>query len=194
MVVAAMLRQPVLLYDQLGEAIALTVQNDRDGPQRPQGDWSQMMKTFESDGVRIAFVDEAPAEPRATVLLIHGFASNAATNWGVTGWIRDLVHAGYRVVAFDNRGHGESEKLYELGNYGAPAMAEDGRRLMDHLKIDAAHVMGYSMGRASQRFSRCDIRSACGRRSSAGLASTWCAAWRGRGRSRMRWRRPRSMT
>ncbi len=105
-----------------------------------------MMKTFESDGVRIAFVDEAPAEPRATVLLIHGFASNAATNWGATGWIRDLVHAGYRVVAFDNRGHGESEKLYELGDYGAPAMAEDGRRLMDHLKIDAAHVMGYSMG------------------------------------------------
>jgi pimeloyl-ACP methyl ester carboxylesterase len=69
-----------------------------------------------------------------------------ATNWGATGWIRDLKQAGYRVIAYDNRGHGESEKLYELGDYGAPAMAEDGRRLLDHLGIRAAHVMGYSMG------------------------------------------------
>lgn len=104
------------------------------------------MKTFDSDGVRIAYVDEAPAEPRGTVLLIHGFASNVATNWGATGWIRELNHAGYRVVAFDNRGHGESEKLYELGDYGAPLMSEDARRLLDHLGIEQAHVMGYSMG------------------------------------------------
>lgn len=105
-----------------------------------------MMKTFDSDGVRIAFVDEAPAEPRASILLIHGFASNTATNWGATGWIRDLVRGGYRVVAFDNRGHGESEKLYGLGDYGAPLMSEDARRLLNHLGIETAHVMGYSMG------------------------------------------------
>lgn len=105
-----------------------------------------MMKSFDSAGVRIAYLDEAPAEPRATVLLIHGFASNVATNWGATGWIRELNHAGYRVVAYDNRGHGESEKLYELADYGAPAMSEDARRLLDHLEIQSAHVMGYSMG------------------------------------------------
>ncbi len=105
-----------------------------------------MMKTFDSAGVRIAYVDEAPADYRATILLIHGFASNVATNWGATGWIRELVHAGYRVVAFDNRGHGESEKLYELADYGAPAMSEDARRLLEFLQIPSAHVMGYSMG------------------------------------------------
>lgn len=105
-----------------------------------------MMKTFDSAGVRIAYVDEAPADYRATILLIHGFASNVATNWGATGWIRELVHAGYRVVAFDNRGHGESEKLYELADYGAPAMSEDARRLLEFLQIRSAHVMGYSMG------------------------------------------------
>lgn len=105
-----------------------------------------MMKTFDSEGVRIAFVDETPAEPLGTILLIHGFASNVATNWGATGWIRKLVHAGYRTIAFDNRGHGESEKLYELGDYGAPLMSEDARRLLDHLQIETAHVMGYSMG------------------------------------------------
>lgn len=105
-----------------------------------------MSKMFDSDGVRIAYIDEAPAEPRGTVLLIHGFASNVATNWGATGWVRKLVHAGYRVIAFDNRGHGESEKLYELGDYGAPLMSEDARRLLDHTGVEAAHVMGYSMG------------------------------------------------
>lgn len=105
-----------------------------------------MMKTFDSDGVRIAYIDEKPADARGTVLLIHGFASNTSTNWGATGWIRELVHAGYRAVAYDNRGHGESEKLYELADYGAPAMSEDARRLLDHLEIPAAHVMGYSMG------------------------------------------------
>jgi pimeloyl-ACP methyl ester carboxylesterase len=105
-----------------------------------------MTQTFESDGVRIAFIDEAPADPRATVLLIHGFASNVAMNWVATGWVRDLKATGYRVVAFDNRGHGGSEKLYELADYGAPLMAEDARRLMEHLGIASAHVMGYSMG------------------------------------------------
>lgn len=105
-----------------------------------------MMKNFNSAGVRTAYVDETPADPRATVLLVHGFASNVATNWGATGWIRELNHAGYRVVAFDNRGHGESEKLYELADYGAPAMSEDAYRLLQHLGIPSAHVMGYSMG------------------------------------------------
>lgn len=104
------------------------------------------MKVFDSDGVHIAYVDEQPLDPKATVLLIHGFASNVATNWGATGWIRELNHAGYRVVAFDNRGHGESQKLYELSDYGAPLMAEDARRLLDHLAVEQAHVMGYSMG------------------------------------------------
>jgi pimeloyl-ACP methyl ester carboxylesterase len=101
------------------------------------------MPIFDSDGVRIAFTDEGAGEP---VLLIHGFASNSATNWGDTGWIRLLVREGYRVVAIDNRGHGESDKLYDPKAYSAPVMAEDARRLLDHLGIAQADVMGYSMG------------------------------------------------
>jgi pimeloyl-ACP methyl ester carboxylesterase len=80
------------------------------------------------------------------VLLIHGFASNVATNWTNTGWVDLLAKAGYRVVACDNRGHGQSQKLYELTDYGAPLMAEDARRLLDHLGIARANVIGYSMG------------------------------------------------
>lgn len=106
------------------------------------------MKTFSSDGVTLAYLDERPADrPDAEpVLLIHGFASNANVNWVDTGWVSDLLAAGYRVIAFDNRGHGHSEKLYGLEDYGAPLMAEDARRLLDHLSIPRAHVIGYSMG------------------------------------------------
>lgn len=105
------------------------------------------METFSSDGVTLAYLDEGAARPgAAAVLLIHGFASNAMVNWVDTGWVADLTAAGYRVIAFDNRGHGRSEKLYRLEDYGAPLMAEDARRLLDHLAIARAHVIGYSMG------------------------------------------------
>ena len=101
------------------------------------------MHTFTSDGVEIAYLDEGTGPP---ILLIHGFASNAATNWVDTGWVRYLNRDGYRVIALDNRGHGASSKLYDPAEYTTALMAEDARRLLDHLHIPQAHVMGYSMG------------------------------------------------
>jgi pimeloyl-ACP methyl ester carboxylesterase len=101
------------------------------------------MESFDSDGARIAYIDEGKGEP---ILLIHGFASNVVTNWVNPGWVSTLTQAGRRVIAYDNRGHGGSEKLYDPNAYGAPSMAEDGRRLLDHLGIERADVMGYSMG------------------------------------------------
>ena len=73
-----------------------------------------MLQHFSSDGVDIAFIDVAPqaldlGEP---ILLIHGFASNHRVNWVEPRWVETLAQAGRRVVAFDNRGHGQSEKLY----------------------------------------------------------------------------------
>lgn len=99
--------------------------------------------TFQSDGVEIAYLDEGAGEP---VLLIHGFASNMRINWVDPAWVRTLTRAGYRVIAYDNRGHGLSQKLYDVKDYGAPLMAEDARRLLDHLGLPRADVMGYSMG------------------------------------------------
>jgi pimeloyl-ACP methyl ester carboxylesterase len=101
------------------------------------------MQTFDSDGVRIAFTDEGSGQP---ILLIHGFASSVKDNWLDPGWVSFLTGNGFRVVAIDNRGHGESEKLYDVAAYGAPLMAQDARRLFDHLGIPRADVMGYSMG------------------------------------------------
>jgi pimeloyl-ACP methyl ester carboxylesterase len=105
------------------------------------------MRYFNSDGVSIAYIDVPPHEGQGDpILLIHGFASNHAVNWVNTLWVKTLTRAGYRVIAFDNRGHGESEKLYDPVAYDSYRMAEDGRRLLDHLGIERADVMGYSMG------------------------------------------------
>ena len=105
------------------------------------------MQSFDSDGVRIAYIDHPPASGTGEpVLLIHGFASSHAVNWVNTTWVRSLAHAGYRVIAFDNRGHGQSDKLYDPAAYHSAVMAGDGRRLLDHLGIARADVMGYSMG------------------------------------------------
>ena len=101
------------------------------------------MPEFDSDGVRIAYIDEGAGEP---TLLIHGFASNVAANWMDPSWVATLLGAGRRVIAYDNRGHGRSEKLYDPALYGAPAMAEDACRLLAHLGIARADVLGYSMG------------------------------------------------
>jgi len=103
------------------------------------------VEVFNSKGVEIAFVDhgDPKGEP---ILLIHGFASNHKVNWVETGWVQTLTKAGRRVVALDNRGHGASAKLYSPGDYPAPVMAEDAARLLDHLDIETADVMGYSMG------------------------------------------------
>ena len=98
---------------------------------------------FQSDGVEIAYLDEGAGDP---ILLIHGFASNTNVNWVDTGWVRFLTSNGFRVISIDNRGHGQSQKLYDVEDYGAPLMAEDARRLLDHLGIGRADVMGYSMG------------------------------------------------
>ncbi|MEO1205881.1 MAG: alpha/beta hydrolase [Pseudomonadota bacterium] len=107
------------------------------------------MTSFTSDGQDIAFIDVAPTSDKGhgePILLIHGFASNTRVNWINTGWVKTLTDAGFRVIAFDNRGHGESSKPHDQSVYGAPLMAGDAARLLDHLNIGKAHVMGYSMG------------------------------------------------
>lgn len=101
------------------------------------------MHKFNSAGVEIAFEEAGQGFP---ILLIHGFASNGRVNWWDTGWVKTLVEAGHRVITFDHRGHGQSEKLYDPARYPAAEMAEDAVRLLDHLGIGQADVMGYSMG------------------------------------------------
>ena len=101
------------------------------------------MQSFNSDGLEIAYQVEGEGEP---ILLIHGFASNARVNWAATGWVGFLAERGREVIAVDNRGHGMSAKPHDPAAYPATEMAEDARRLIEHLGYDAMDVMGYSMG------------------------------------------------
>jgi len=99
------------------------------------------------DGVDIAYFDIADEAPDGRViLLIHGFASTARVNWIGTGWVDTLTEAGYRVVALDNRGHGGSSKFYSPDDYGPDIFTADALKLLNHLDIEHADIMGYSMG------------------------------------------------
>jgi pimeloyl-ACP methyl ester carboxylesterase len=95
---------------------------------------------FDSAGVRIHYTAEGKGEP---VILIHPFGLTAA-DWNRMGVIQALS-GDYRVIAIDVRGHGLSEKPHDPSAYGTK-IVDDVIRLMDHLKIEKAHVVGYSMG------------------------------------------------
>lgn len=101
------------------------------------------MPSFKHGDIEIAYLDEGEGEP---VLLVHGFASNKEVNWVQPGWVSALVRDGRRVIAADNRGHGASTKLHDVAAYGIDKIADDLVALLDHLKIERADVIGYSMG------------------------------------------------
>lgn len=99
------------------------------------------------DGVEIAYDDISPAgAPERTILLIHGFASNRNEGWRRTGWYGAFERRGMRVIALDQRGHGESAKLHEPEAYERQKLAGDAVALLDHLGVGRADVFGYSMG------------------------------------------------
>ena len=101
------------------------------------------MPSFHNGDVEIAYLDEGEGDP---ILLVHGFASTKNVNWVYPAWVSELRKNGRRVIALDNRGHGDSAKLYDPEAYHIGTMAGDVLALMDHLNIGRADIMGYSMG------------------------------------------------
>jgi len=100
-----------------------------------------------SDGVKIHYLTHGPSTPLRAgdngswVVLVHGYSDNAQRMWFNTG-IAPEIAKHHRVVAIDNRNHGQSDKPTP----GGSGRAEDVIELMDHLKIQRAHIHGYSMG------------------------------------------------
>lgn len=98
---------------------------------------------FDSEGVRIRYVDQG-ASDGVPIVLIHGFTQSIEAAWVATGVIEALEND-YRVIALDMRGHGKSDKPHHVSAYGQN-MVDDVVRLLDHLGIAQAHMVGYSMG------------------------------------------------
>ena len=101
------------------------------------------MPSFHNGDVEIAYLDEGEGDP---ILLVHGFASTKNVNWVYPAWVSELRKNGRRVIALDNRGHGDSAKLYDPALYEVETMAGDVTALMDHLGLQRADIMGYSLG------------------------------------------------
>ena len=98
-------------------------------------------ETFDSNGVKIAYSVQGKGQP---VILIHGWLSSGWINWDLPGTTR-LLAKDYRVITLDMPGHGASDKPTKDAAYGLE-LVEDVVRLMGHLKIEKAHIVGYSMG------------------------------------------------
>jgi pimeloyl-ACP methyl ester carboxylesterase len=95
---------------------------------------------FDAGGVRVRYVDTGAGPP---VVLVHGFTGDIERSWVNTGVLPDLARD-HRVVALDLRGHGHSGKPHDPHAYDEIAL--DVIRLLDHLKIEKTHVVGYSLG------------------------------------------------
>ena len=97
-------------------------------------------KYFDAARVRLRYVDHGTGEP---VVLVHGYG-NTADIWADNRIVQDLSR-NYRVIVFDLRGHGKSDKPHDPARYGRE-MTLDVVRLLDHLGIQRAHIVGYSLG------------------------------------------------
>ncbi len=98
---------------------------------------------FDSNGLKIRYVTAGKGVP---VVLIHGWMGDSSM-WGRDRSGNTNLNAadGFQLIALDCRGHGKSDKPHDPAKYG-PEMAADVVRLLDHLKIEKAHLVGYSMG------------------------------------------------
>jgi len=104
---------------------------------------AQADEWFDSNGTKIRYVTEGTGE---AIVLIHGWMGDSSF-WGrdLRGETKLKSLPGFQAIAIDCRGHGQSDKPHESSKYG-PELAADVVRLLDHLKIDKAHLVGYSSG------------------------------------------------
>ena len=99
-------------------------------------------RTFTAAGVTYAYRELGPKGGVPVIFFVHLAAT--LDNWDPR--IIDPVAQQHHVIAFDNRGHGQSEKLYAPADYRADLMVQDAANLLAHLGVERADVMGYSMG------------------------------------------------
>lgn len=100
------------------------------------------MPYFDNEGVKIHYEIEGEGPD---LFMIHGFAASMQGNWYDANWVKELKDKNCLILV-DCRGHGQSDKPTDPSQYGRSKMREDIEKLQDHLSIEKANFMGYSMG------------------------------------------------
>ncbi|MFC7713738.1 alpha/beta fold hydrolase [Nonomuraea recticatena] len=100
-------------------------------------------RTVRVNDVELAYVDEGEGEP---VILLHGFPDSSYL-W--RHQIPALVEGGFRVIAPDLRGFGDSGKPQEAAAYGMQTIVNDVVALTLHLGVKRPHLVGHDWGRRS---------------------------------------------
>jgi len=95
---------------------------------------------FDSGGARLRYLERGSG---SAVVLVHGITGELERPWVENGLFDELART-HRVVAFDLRGHGKSDKPHDPAAYADIGL--DVIALMDHLAIARAHLVGYSLG------------------------------------------------
>ncbi|MCM8730325.1 alpha/beta fold hydrolase [Hephaestia sp. GCM10023244] len=99
---------------------------------------------FESfDGTQLAWRELGAGRP---VVLLHGYFSNAFTNWIRYGHAAAIADRGFRVIMPDLRGHGESATPHDAAAYPPDALGKDAMALIAHLGLTDYDLGGYSLG------------------------------------------------
>jgi pimeloyl-ACP methyl ester carboxylesterase len=96
-----------------------------------------------ADGVQLAVHEIGEGRP---LILIHGYFSEAETNWIKFGHAALLAKAGFRVIMPDLRAHGESGKPHDPAFYPKDVLADDQFELIDNLGLTDFDLGGYSLG------------------------------------------------
>lgn len=95
------------------------------------------------DGTAISWQEIGVGRP---IVLLHGFFSDADTNWIKYGHAALLADAGFRVIMPDLRAHGKSGKPHDAVNYPRDILADDQFALIEHLGLIDFDLGGYSLG------------------------------------------------
>jgi len=135
-----MMRIGLVLALALGSVAVVAQQPPTTAPTTPPVMVGQKDGFFTTtDGIKIHYLTHGTSG--SWVVLVHGYSDSAQRMWFNTGIAPEIAKQ-HRVVAIDNRNHGQSDKPVP----GGSGRAQDVVELMDHLKIERAHIHGYSIG------------------------------------------------
>lgn len=107
--------------------------------------WTRASHTHR--GLVLSYLDTAPDDrgKKPVIMLLHGFPDSAAMWSGVMSY---LIDAGYRCVAPDTLGCGESDMANTIDDYRMASVVSDYIALLDHLSIKSVSLMGHDWGSA----------------------------------------------